>query len=91
MKAIIIMGSTSDEPHVKKITDALDALDVCNAIPCVTKPTAYHNPTSIPPVTTSLFVSLRKRSGERLRNPTKNRSVVIMFALTLSCMYFVVT
>lgn len=28
MKAIIIMGSTSDEPHVKKITDALDALDV---------------------------------------------------------------
>lgn len=28
MKAVIIMGSTSDEPHVKKITDALDGLDV---------------------------------------------------------------
>lgn len=28
MKAVIIMGSTSDEPHVKKITDALDGLGV---------------------------------------------------------------
>ena len=28
MKAVIIMGSTSDEPHVKKITDALDSLSV---------------------------------------------------------------
>ena len=28
MKAVLIMGSTSDEPHAKKITDKLDELDV---------------------------------------------------------------
>ena len=28
MKAIIIMGSTSDEPHAKKITDGLDKYGV---------------------------------------------------------------
>ena len=28
MKAVIIMGSTSDEPHAKKITDKLDEYDI---------------------------------------------------------------
>ena len=28
MKVVIIMGSTSDEPHAKKITDALDEYDI---------------------------------------------------------------
>ena len=28
MKAIIIMGSTSDEPHAKKITDKLDSFNI---------------------------------------------------------------
>jgi len=28
MKAIIIMGSTSDEPHAKKITDKLDDYNI---------------------------------------------------------------
>ena len=28
MKTIIIMGSTSDEPHAKKITDKLDEYDI---------------------------------------------------------------
>ena len=28
MKAVIIMGSTADEPHAKKITDKLDEYDI---------------------------------------------------------------
>ena len=28
MKVVIIMGSTSDEPHAKKITDNLDAMSI---------------------------------------------------------------
>tara|TARA_S200000501_G_C20343194_1_gene534199 strand:- start:187 stop:573 length:387 start_codon:yes stop_codon:yes gene_type:complete len=28
MKAVIIMGSTSDEPHAKKITEKLDSFDI---------------------------------------------------------------
>ena len=28
MKVVIIMGSTSDEPHAKKITDGLDAYGI---------------------------------------------------------------
>ncbi|MDB9722827.1 AIR carboxylase family protein [Candidatus Marinimicrobia bacterium] len=28
MKAVIIMGSTSDEPHAKKITDKLDGFNI---------------------------------------------------------------
>jgi len=28
MKAVLIMGSTSDEPHAKKITDKLDEYDI---------------------------------------------------------------
>ena len=28
MKAVIIMGSTSDEPHAKKITDKLDGYEI---------------------------------------------------------------
>ena len=28
MKTVIIMGSTSDEPHAKKITDKLDEYDI---------------------------------------------------------------
>ena len=29
MKTILIMGSTSDEPHAKKITDKLDKYKIC--------------------------------------------------------------
>ena len=28
MKTVIIMGSTSDEPHAKKITDKLDEFNI---------------------------------------------------------------
>ena len=30
MKAILIMGSTSDEPHAKKITDKLDKFNIAS-------------------------------------------------------------
>ena len=67
MKAVLIMGSTSDQPHADKITSALDALGVKNEVHAAS---AHKNPEKVLEIIRSfgendavVFVTIAGRSN----------------------------